>query len=475
MKTKPFNHQKTTYLAKRNLDHYALFWEQGCGKTKTAIDVLCHKYQLGDVNALLVVAPNAVHPNWAYDEIPIHMWDEVERKILVWDSKKVSNKSFQRTYDNLLKFKGLAIITMNYEALISKKTFSMIEEFITARKTMMICDESHRIKNPSAGCTKAVLNLAPHAVSRWILTGTSYTQSPFDIFSQFKFLDKTIIGINSYFGFKNRYGTFIKMPNAVGGQFNSLVSYRNLDQLKKKVLAHSSRVLKEDVLDLPEKIYQTRYITMPPNMEKIYKQMKKDFLVELDNEIIAAPLMISKMGKLQQIVCGFIFDENANPIEFSTARVDAMMEDFTGEKTIIWAKYKTDHKMISERLTADGIDFVSYTGDTSTSDREIARNRFQKDPLCIVFLGNPAACSMGITLNKAKYVFNYNRSFSLTTNQQSEDRAHRIGTEGNVVYTDYIMRFRNGSVTIDGSIVKNLRSKNDMATMMNNDRVRDWI
>lgn len=471
MKTKPFNHQQTTFNQKKNQTNYALFWEQGCGKTKTKLDISCHKYHEGVIDALLVIAPKAVHPNWAYDEIPIHLWDDVPRKILVWDSKKTKNKSFSRAYDNLLKFDGLAIITMNYEALLNKKTFDRIKKFLTERNVDMVCDESHRIKSPKAQTTKAILKLGKFAKCRSILTGTSVSQSPFDIYTQFKFMDESVLGFTSYYSFKNYFGAFMKMPNSTGGTFDSLVEYRNLDFLKTKIKEHSSRVLKEDVLDLPKKIYQKRYIDMPPAVAKVYKQMKKEFLAELESgEVISAPLIISKMGKLQQIVCGFIFDEQGEVIELSTARVDALIDSLPDKKCIIWHKFKYDEVMISRRLDELGIGYVTFNGSTSDADRELAKKKFKEDDDCRIFLANPKAAREGLTLTSAKYTLYYNRDFSLVNNLQSEDRNHRIGQDTNVTYIDFVMKD-----TIDEAIINNLRSKNDMATNMNSDNVRNWV
>jgi SNF2 family DNA or RNA helicase len=420
---------------------------------------------------VLVVAPKAVHPNWAYDEMPTHMWDEVTYDTLVWQSKKVKNKGFKEEFESLLESDNLAVVTINYEALLSKTSSDMIEKFLKERKVMIVCDESHRIKTPSAKTTKKILKFAKLAECRWILTGTSITNSPFDIYSQFKFVDPAILDQSSFFAFKNRYGIFVQEYGA-NGKYSKLEEYRNLDKLSTIIQSHSSRVLKADVLDLPEKIYAPpRYFELDPKCAKLYKEMKEELIIELDDAEISAPLAITMLSKLQQIACGFVFDEHGNSIEISRARVHTMLEDLPeDDKCIIFAKYKQDHKMISEELEKLGVDFVSYTGSTSDEDREIAKKRFQTDPTCRVFLGNPAACREGITLHAANVVLNYNRSFNYTDNKQAEDRAHRIGQKADVIYIDYIAKG-----TIDEAIVHNLRDKNAMAAMMNGDNIRKWI
>ena len=472
MKTAPFSHQKENFDLRKDVPNYALFWEQGVGKTKASIDIICHKYLHDVIDAVIVIAPKNVHPNWAYDELPTHMWDDIEYETLVWNSKKVKNKGFKRQFDHLISYDGLSIITMNYESILNRDTYDMVLKMLDSRSCMVICDESHRMKTPNAKVTKALLKLAPHAKSRWVLTGTSITKSPFDIYTQLKFVSDDIFPQKSYYAFKNRYGRFIKLkhPTVAGKLYDHLVDYRNLDELTSIINSHSSRVLKSDVLDLPEKIYQKRYIDMSDDIKRAYESMKNDLFVELGDVEVAAPLVISKLGKLQQIVCGFIIDEHGNTIEICRSRVNSMLEDLPEEKCIIWGKFKHDHVMIGEELTKRGVDYVTFTGSTSEADRETAKRRFREDPECRVFLGNPKACREGLTLTAAKYVLNYNRSFDYIDNSQSEDRVHRIGQDRNVVYIDYVAKG-----TIDEAIIENLRDKRSMADLINGDNFREWI
>ena len=98
---------------------------------------------------------------------------------------------------------------------------------------MMVVDESARIKNPKAKQTREVIKLGNFATYKRILTGTPVTNSPFDVYSQFEFLDKTIIDHSSFYSFKNYYGVFEKKTNwGSNRQYDELKSYRNLDELK---------------------------------------------------------------------------------------------------------------------------------------------------------------------------------------------------------------------------------------------------
>ena len=329
---------------------------------------------------------------------------------------------------------------------------------------MLVVDESSRIKRPGAKRTKIITKFGKQADFKRIMTGTPVTKGAEDVYSQFKFLDPQILGYDSFYSFKAQY--------CIMGGFENrqVVSYQNIDELTRNIDGHSFRVLKKDCLDLPSKIYQRHYVEMTPEQSKLYQNMKKSFVAELDGETIDAPEAITRLLRLQQILCGwFPSDEGIQPINDKNPRIEALKEILSNidSKVIIWARFKADLRAIERAL---GELAVSYHGDVTTDARELAVDRFQNDPKIKYFIGQPQSGGIGLTLTAAEYAIYYSNSFDLEQRMQSEDRCHRIGTKNNVTYIDIEAR---GSV--DTKIIKALRNKKNIADIITKDPISLFI
>ena len=191
-KTKPFSHQREVWDQSKDLASFAVFWEQGTGKTKVTIDTLAHQYLSGLVDTLLVVAPGGVDRNWITDELPAHLPDEIAAQMMSvnFKTKKSATKWHQQELAQLVHHKGLAVLTISYDAFVSKSGKQAVWNLMRGRKVFMVLDEAHAIKTPSAQRTKAILGSGKYVSTKRILTGTPVAQGPFDIFSQMKFLDE---------------------------------------------------------------------------------------------------------------------------------------------------------------------------------------------------------------------------------------------------------------------------------------------
>ena len=372
-------------------------------------------------------------------------------------SKNKLEKSFNDVYtaQDCLK-----IFTFNVEAFVSKSAIFYMEKILLANNVLLVVDESSRIKTPGAKRTKIITKFGKQAKYRRILTGTPITKGPEDVYSQFRFLDPLILGYDSYYSFRARY--------CVMGGFENrqIVSYQNTEELIEKVESHSFRVLKKDCLDLPPKVYQRHIVPMTKAQEKLYVQMKKNFVTELRGDTLTAPEAITRLLRLQQIICGwFPSEDKLNPIENSNARLDALKDVLSdiNDKVIIWARFKADLRAIEGML---GDQAVTYHGDVSNDMRAIAVDRFQNDPSIKYFIGQPQSGGIGLTLTAASYAIYYSNDFNLETRLQSEDRCHRIGTKKSVTYIDF-----ETPKTIDTKIIKALRSKKNLADYINKDPV----
>jgi SNF2 family DNA or RNA helicase len=475
-KTKPFAHQLDWWEKTRDAASYAILWEQGTGKSKLTVDTAGWLYKQGKISALVVVAPNGVHRNWTANEVPTHLPDDVPWRGVCWNSQKANNVGFQNDIAEALNTPGLLVLAMNYDALMTKAGDEYLMKVLTKRRSMMVLDESARIKNPGAQRTKRALARGKYADYRRVLTGTPVANSPFDIYSQFMFLDPTVwraVNCGSFAAFKTYFGVWAdRMDPRSGRMFRELLKYKNLEQLAIVVDHVGTRVTKADVLDLPPKLFTKRYFDLGPEQAKVYRSMKDTFGLQLAAGDVTAMLAITQLLRFQQITSGFVVtDDDRVAMLPENPRLELLTEivEDTQGKMIIWAKFTHEIDQIMSRLADLDVSCVRYDGQTNAEERAEAIERFQHGT-ARAFVANAQAAGEGLTLHAATTVIYYSNSFKLTDRLQSEDRAHRIGQYHPVTYIDLV-----GTDTVDEKIVTALRNKLDVASIVTGDTVKAWI
>ena len=474
-KIKPFDHQVTALERGWQRPEFGLFMEMGTGKSKVLIDNLGMLYQAGEINFALVIAPKGVYRNWVAKEIPEHMSDDIPHRVIRWVA--TPNKTQQAEMRSVgEKFDGLTIFVMNVESFSSIKGKNAGEWMGRAfgRNGLIAIDESTTIKNHKAKRTKALMKIASAFKYKRLLTGSPVTKSPMDLYSQCEFLRPGLLGYDSYYAFQGRYAV-VQRKTMGSHAFQQIVGFRNLDELTFKIDQFSYRVLKQDCLDLPDKIYTVRYVGLTKQQRDMYNSIKQHALVMLDNgELSTAPAVITQMLRLQQILSGHLKTDDGDTIYFDSKRMDALkeiLEEHDG-KAIIWSRFRYDIQQITKMLNdtfGQGC-AASYYGDTSDDERQRAVNDFQNSEHLKFFVGNPSTAGYGLTLTEADLVIYYANDFNLETRAQSEDRAHRIGQKNNVTYVDLI-----SEGTIDERIVKSLQSKIDIGAKVLGEEAREWL
>jgi len=472
-KTEPYEHQLTALGASHNRENFALFMEMGTGKSKVLIDNIAMLYDKGKINAALIVAPKGVYHNWERQELPIHMPAHVLYQIITWSP--VETKKQQAALKKLfIHDEDLVIFLMNIEAFSTKKGMRIAEKFLLAHSALMAIDESTTIKSPTASRTKSVLKLRVLAKYRRILTGAPVTKSPLDLYTQCFFLDPDLLDFSSYYTFKNRYAIMVDR-NVGTHSFKHVMGYQRLDELNGKLNDFSYRVLKEDCLDLPEKVYMKRMITLTPEQKRMYGEMKKFALSELEGKKITATSVLAQLVRLHQITCGHLTLDDGDIRTLKNNRIKELLDilEETDGKIIIWAVYRHDikeiTKLLSERYGANAVE--SFFGDTLDRDRQDIIDRFQdRESDLRFFVGNPKTGGYGLTLTASHTVIYYSNSYDLETRLQSEDRAHRISQDKKVTYIDLITEG-----TVDELIVKNLRGKINLATKIMGEDLKKWL
>jgi len=472
-KTKPYEHQLKALKKSHNKELFAYFMEMGTGKSKVLIDNVSMLYDKGKINGFLLVAPKGVYKNWFDSEIPTHMVDHVDKKMVLWQAN--ITKSQQQKLDTLFEpGEDLHILIMNVDAFSTSKGVEFAAKFLRCHRTMMAIDESTTIKNPDAKRSKHICSLGRYAKYKRILTGSPVTKSPLDLYKQCEFLGEGLLDFTSYYAFRTRYA-ILKTMNFGSHSAKVPVGYKNLQELSDKIAVFSDRVLKEDCLDLPDYTYQKRIIQLSKEQQKIYDQMKNVALAQMDGKLMTTSTALVQLMRLQQITCGHFKADDGTLKIIKNERVNALMdilEEVEG-KAIIWAHWRHDIDSIVKAIEKeyDPGSVMTYYGSTSTEDRAKAIKAIQDPNSKVRFLvGTPQTGGYGITLTEANVMIYYSNGYDLEKRTQSEARINRIGQKRKMTYIDIICE-----KTVDERIVKALRKKINIASEVMGEELKAWI
>lgn len=498
MKTEGMSQQIEALRRMNGKKWYALFMEQGTGKTWSFLGDCERYYTSGKIDAVFVLAPNGVHTNWVLREIPAHL--ECLHIAAAWRSgmgkrerAKLDETMLTPTQPGLQR--PLRILTMNYEALQSADALNFAAQFMRSTKCMFILDESQKIKNAASAAYKNVMKLEPHSVARRIGTGTPMDK-PQDIFSQMEFLEPGLLGTSSYRAFMAEFAVladwkepkrdadwaFKRQVKANPRMANAIIiardddtgqpMYRNLEKLNRMIAEHSYRVLKKDCMDLPEKIYQSVYFDLTPKQRAAYDLMEDQFRIELEDGTITPVSALASLVKLQQITSGYIVvpgEEELLYIGEKNPRIDLVTEtvcDIRG-KVIVWAKFREEISALAASLRKAGRVVVEYHGGIKPKERDDAIESLQNGN-ADVFLGVQKAGGTGLTLTAAETTIYCSNEHSAIVRLQSEDRNHRKGTINHYGYIDVV-----ASGTIDDAITRAHQWKTALASTVLGDRKLD--
>ena len=471
-KTKPYAHQLKALEMSWNKEVFAYFMEMGTGKSKVLLDNIAMLYDKGKINGALIIAPKGVYKNWYDAEIPVHLVNHIQKKVVLWQA--MINKGQQKKLNTLFETGvDLHILIMNVEALSTKKGVDFATKFLLSHNTLITIDESTTIKNPGAKRTKNILSLSKLGKYRRILTGSPVTKSPLDLYTQCFFLDPYLLNHASYYSFRTRYA-LMRTANFSGRSVQIVVGYRHLDELAEKLKPFSHRVLKDDCLDLPSKTFMKRIVQLTPDQQKVYQQMKQMALAEMNGKMITTATVLTQLMRLQQITCGYFKADDGTIQEIDNNRTSELIDllyEIEG-KTVIWAHWQNDVKNIIKVVVKEFGEgcCVDYYGLTPQDERQDNISKFQNDPKVRFFIGTPATGGYGITLTGASNMIYYSNGYDLEKRTQSEARIDRIGQTKPMTYIDIL-----AEDTVDERIVKALRKKVNIATQVMGEELKDWI
>ena len=504
-KTKPWVHQLKTskYLSEERVEpYYGLLWDMGTGKTKQACDILriaC--FQKNAVPYTLIVCPVVVLENWKR-EIKLHTNIPITTVAVIDGITKIDGKKNKNPTKTLklkqLEQKGKQIFIISTETVDGKEG-SIWQELIKLPIEMLVIDEVHNFKNPTGKRTKALHKFTnrPELKYRYILTGTPVLQNALDLWSQFYILNPKILGSN-YFAFRSKYfydknanmPSHVHFPNFVPKDKVYFKRFGfdprhdgNEDTLNEIIYKHASRVMKTDVLDLPDMVYQRLDVPLNSKTRKMYDEFKKDLVVFLDSkdasqtmlesldlddfeipDVMRADLAIVKTIRLQQLICGIFTNDQGEVTLLDSSRLKTLkdtLELLTANKEnkiIIWTVFKSTYDQLENVCKEIGIEPVFITGLQSKDEKLASEDAFNNDPNTRILIANQGAGGTGVNLTGGNYSIYYSRSFNLAHDLQSEARNYRGGQTRKVTRIDLVT-----PETIDEYVLAKLKEKHATA------------
>lgn len=456
----PWQHQLDAIRKSMDTSNYALFFEQGTGKTMTAINMCRVKYTKAQrLMRTLIIGPPIVRHNWAR-EFAVHSQIPKEKVIVLEGSQGKRVDTLKVKLGSPAMHKGAVIIT-NYHALLMQ---DLMKYIMTWGPEVLILDEAHYCKDGKSKRTKMCVKLGDKAKHKFLLTGTPVLNSPMDLFWQYRIMDGGKTFGKNFILFRAKYFWDKNANLPKSKYFPDWKIKPNMTQVMGRKLKHTSmRVKKEECLDLPPLVRQKVEVDLSSTQRKAYEEMKTAFITYVESEACVAQLAITKALRLQQIATGFVKtdDGNIKPFHrnvFNIPRVQALydlLDVLTPQsKVLVWAIFKENYAHIRAVCEKLGVKYVECHGEIKDKQAEV--DKFNNDEEYRVFIGHPGSGGIGINLVVSNVSIFYSRSFSLEQDLQAEARNHRGGSEQHTNVTRYDIVAKE---TLDEEILKRLASK----------------
>jgi len=422
----PLEHQKEAVQKLVENKKFILADDMGLGKTTSTIIAALESGS----KKVLIICPATLKINWKRE-----IENYSDKSIYIAESKNFSTEA--------------DFVIINYDIIKNfhdpkKKNDSQV---LAAKFDLVIIDEAHYIKNATAQRTKLINDIVKNTERLWLLTGTPMTSRPIDYFNLLSIIDSPVA--KNWMAYAIRYCSGYQF-NVGGRKVWNVTGASNLEELRDRTLGLTLRRLKENVLDLPDKIITPVYLRLK---SKSYENVMGEYYDWYDknpDESKSLTVQFSKLTKIRQIIA----DEK---IEQTIELAENILEQ--DKKVIIFCNFTDSLNKITEHF---GKTAVKLDGSMSKPERQNSVDQFQDNPKVKVFVGNIKAAGVGITLTSAEAVIMNDLSFLPSDHAQAEDRAYRYGQKNNVLV--YYPIFEN---TIEGIIYDILNNKKQViATVM---------
>ena len=422
----PLEHQKEAIQKLVENKKFILADDMGLGKTTSTIIAALES----NSKKVLIICPATLKINWKRE-----IENYSDKSIYIAESKNFSTEA--------------DFVIINYDIIKNfhdpkKKNESQV---LASNFDLVIIDEAHYIKNGTAQRTKLINDIVKNTERLWLLTGTPMTSRPIDYFNLLSIIDSPVA--KNWLAYAVRYCQGYQF-NVGGRKIWNVTGASNLEELRDRTLGLTLRRLKENVLDLPDKIITPVYLRLK---SKLYENVMGEYYDWYDknpDESKSLTVQFSKLTKIRQIIAD---EKTQQTIELAE---NILEQD---KKVIIFCNFTDSLNKITEHF---GKAAVKLDGSMSKPNRQNSVDQFQDNPKVKVFVGNIRAAGVGITLTAAEAVIMNDLSFLPSDHAQAEDRAYRYGQKNNVLV--YYPIFEN---TIEGIIYDILNNKKQViATVM---------
>jgi SNF2 family DNA or RNA helicase len=414
LKKDAFPFQQDAFNLVKDKEYFAIFHEQGLGKTKIAIDLLYHWLKEEVVDSVLIITKKSLISNWT-SELKFHG----NMHPLILSSNKAEN--FER-----MTLPGYVYLC-NYEAI--RGNTESFNKFLKFRKVGVILDESTQIKTPSSKITQSLHSIAGEAKRRIIMTGTPLSNRPYDIWSQIYFLDFGERLGNNFDDFKERYDLSNELSKDYSGR---IIFENNLKLLSNKLQDCTIRETKKTAgIELPGRRFIAETIEMDPKQKILYKKLQEELSAQVikDGKLVIedVEVILKRLIRLVQICSNpRLVDERYDqetPKFLSTKKITdkAILENC---KVIVWTNFVENVEWICNYFNNKGI--VGISGIVKPKDRDYLISEFRNNDDINILVATPGVAREGLTLVEANYSIFFDRNFSLENYLQAQDRIYRI-------------------------------------------------
>jgi SNF2 family DNA or RNA helicase len=423
-KMKPYLHQLKAFEFGLQHPRTALLLSIGSGKSFCAINLLRYRIKQGFVNRALIVSPISVFSTWE-DELEKHS----DLDFHVMRGGKATKLKILGTEREVPE-----VIVAGYESVRLYES-----DFVKKNFQMVICDESVKIKSPRAKVSQAFWRAFKKTPFKIIMTGLLTPNTIMDSYSQMKFLAPGVFGTR-FAEFKALYGRF--------GGFKDYVFLgpKNVEDFKRKLYSVGISFRREEMFDLPPKIYERRTVELSPRERRAYDSMKENFLAELSStEKVVAPNVLTQFLRLHQITSGHLSNGDGEIVEIGHSKLKEftlfMEEEIIDSESnvLVFVQFIHTLKAVQAWAVKKKLNPAVVYGAVNTKKRGEEIRRFQKDPKCRLFLGQISTVSYGINLTQATVAIFLESNFSYGDRDQCEGRSHRLGQTKKVTIIDFVV------------------------------------
>jgi len=426
----PLEHQKIAIEKLAGSKRFILADDMGLGKTTSTIIAALET----GAKKILIICPASLKINWQRE-----IENYTDRSVFICEGKKFSleHDFVIVNYDILKNFYD---VKNKPESLLTKGNFDLV-----------ILDEAHMVSNPQAQRTKIINHFVKSINRAWLLTGTPMTSRPMNYYNLLNLIESPVA--QNWMAYAIRYCQGYQFTAGKRKVWN-VTGASNLEELRDRTSKQILRRLKEDVLDLPDKIITPVYLRL---QSKEYENLMGEYYDWYDknpDESKSLTVQFSKLMKVRKVIAN---EKVKQTIEFAENILDQ------GKKVIIFTNFTDTLQSIYQHF---GKQSVYLDGSCSNSVRQQAVDQFQNDEKVRVFVGNLKAAGVGLTLTSAEVVIMNDLSFVPAEHAQAEDRAYRYGQKSNVLV--YYPIFDN---TIEAAIYDILNAKKKVISTVMGDEI----